>query len=96
MKVIASSNIILRLLDLEMSFKVHINSLDNTLGEVLVQVRHPTAFEYRKLDKIEQWYSTHEKEMVIVIHCLMHWKRYLLGTKFVVVIDNVVNTCFKT
>lgn len=34
--------------------------------------------------------------MTAVIHCLDVWKHYLLGTKFVVVTDNVANTYLKT
>ncbi|KAL6319827.1 hypothetical protein AAG906_036891 [Vitis piasezkii] len=33
---------------------------------------------------VEQRYSTHEKEMTAVIHCLETWKHYLMGTKFIV------------
>ena len=42
------------------------------------------AFESQKLDAVEQRYSTHEKEMIAVIHCLETWKHYLMGTKFIV------------
>ena len=38
----------------------------------------------------------HEKEMTTVIHCLKIWKHYLMGTRFVVVTDNVANTFFTT
>ncbi|KZV57841.1 hypothetical protein F511_03410 [Dorcoceras hygrometricum] len=34
--------------------------------------------------------------MTAVVHCLEAWRHYLLGTKFVVVTDNVANTYFKT
>ena len=34
--------------------------------------------------------------MIAVIHCLETWKHYLMGTRFVVVTDNVANTFFKT
>ena len=50
----------------------------------------------RKLDEAEQKYLSHEKEMTAVVHCLHTWRVYLLGTKFVVVTDNVANTFFKT
>ena len=42
------------------------------------------AFESRKLNDAEQRYSTHEKEMVDVVHYLQVWRVYLLGTRFVV------------
>ena len=56
----------------------------------------PFDFESRKLKNVELRYSTHEKEMTAVIHCLEVWKHYLLGTRFTVVTDNVANTYFKT
>ena len=34
--------------------------------------------------------------MTAVIHCLETWKHYLMGTRFVVVTDNAVNTFFTT
>ena len=63
---------------------------------VLVQERHPVAFENRKLNNVEQRCSTHEKEMMVVIHCLQQWRHYLLGSIFTVVTNNVANTFFKT
>ena len=54
------------------------------------------AFESRKLNNAEQRYSTHEKEMTTVVHCLQQWRHYLLGSIFTVVTDNVANTFFKT
>ena len=69
---------------------------DRALGGVLVQEGHLVAFESRKLNAAEQRYNAHEKEMTAVIHCLETWKHYLMGTRFVVVTDNVANTFFKT
>ena len=34
--------------------------------------------------------------MTVVVHCLKIWKHYLLGTKFVVVTNNMDNIYFKT
>ncbi|RVW60334.1 Transposon Tf2-2 polyprotein [Vitis vinifera] len=69
---------------------------DRALGGVLVQEGHLVAFESRKLNNAEQRYSTHEKEMTAVVHCLQQWRHYLLGSIFTVVTDNVANTFFKT
>ncbi|RVW78948.1 Transposon Tf2-2 polyprotein [Vitis vinifera] len=54
------------------------------------------AFESRKLNNAEQRYSTHGKDMTVVVHCLQQWRHYLLGSIFTVVTDNVANTFFKT
>ncbi|KAJ8899074.1 hypothetical protein K2173_010227 [Erythroxylum novogranatense] len=74
----------------------HTDASDKAIGGVLVQEGHPVAFESRKLNGAEQRYSTHEKEMLVVVHCLDTWRVYLLGTRFVVRTDNVANTFFRT
>ena len=38
----------------------------------------------------------HEKEMIVVIYYLDTWKHYLMGTRFMVVTNNVANTFFMT
>ena len=85
-----------RLSKLEFPFEVQIDVLNKALRGVLVYKGHPMAFESRKLDVMEQRYSTHEKEMTVDIHYLETWKHYLMGTNFMVVTNNVVNTFFTT
>ncbi|KAL6335447.1 hypothetical protein AAG906_029690 [Vitis piasezkii] len=70
--------------NLDLPFEVQTDALDRALGGVLVQEWHPMT------------YSTHEKEMTIVVHCLQQWRHYLLRSIFIVVTDNVANTFFKT
>ena len=89
-----SSELVLRLPNLELPFEVQTDASDRALGGVLVQEGHPVAFESRKLNGAEQRYSTHEKEMTAVIHCLQQWRHYLLGSIFTVVTDNVAKTFF--
>lgn len=91
-----ASEPVLRLPDFSAPFEVHTDASDRAIGGVLVQGKHPVAYESRKLKECEQRYTTHEKEMTAVVHCLQLWRHYLLGTKFVVVTDNVANTYFKT
>ena len=91
-----TSESVLRLPDIELPFEVHIDASNRALGGVLIQKGHPITYESRKLKEAEQRYSAHEKQMTALVHCLEIWKHYLLGTKFVVVTDNVANTYFKT
>lgn len=86
----------MRLPNFDIPFEVHMDPSDGTIGGVLVQEGHPIAFESRKLKDAEQRYTTYEKEMVTVIHCLETWKYYLLGMKFIVMTDNMDNTYLKT
>ncbi|KAK3005608.1 hypothetical protein RJ639_016820 [Escallonia herrerae] len=47
-----------------------------------------TAYESRKLNEAECCYTTHEKELLTIVHCLRVWRHYLLGSNFVVRTDN--------
>ena len=70
LKETISIKLVLRLPDLDLPFEVQIDASDRALGGVLVQEGHLVAFESRKLNNAEQRYSTHEKEMTVVVHCL--------------------------
>ena len=96
LKVAVSSEPVLRLPDFEFPFEVHTDAFDKAIGGVLVQEKHHVAYESKKLKEVEQKCSTHEKEMIAVVHCLLAWRVYLLGPKFVVRTDNVANTFFNT
>ena len=54
------------------------------------------AYESRKLKDTERRYTVQEKEMIVVVHCLRVWRQYLLGSRFVVKIDNVATSYFHT
>ena len=96
LKKAISTKPVLRLPDLDLPFEVQKNASNRALGGVLVQEGHPMEFESRKLNSVKQKYSTHEKEMTIVVHCLQQWRHFLLRSIFIVVTDNVANTFFKT
>lgn len=96
LKIAVASEPVLKLPDFGVPFEVHTDASDRAIGGVLVQLGHPVAYESRKLKDAEQRYSTHEKEMTAVVHCLEVWRHYLLGAEFVVCTDNVANTYFKT
>ena len=70
LKEAISTKLVLRLPDLDLPFEVQTDASDRALGGVLVQEGHLVAFESRKLNNAEQRYSTHEKEMTVVVHCL--------------------------
>ena len=60
MKNAVASEPIVKLPDFELPFEVHTDASDKAIGGVLVQEGHPLAFESRKLNDVEQRYSTHK------------------------------------
>ncbi|KAL0442643.1 UNVERIFIED_CONTAM: Retrovirus-related Pol polyprotein from transposon [Sesamum latifolium] len=87
---------VLGLPDMSKPFVVETDASDFALGGVLMQDSHPVAFESRKLKDVERRYSVHEKELLAVVHCLRLWRHYLLGSPFVVKMDNTAVSHFMT
>ncbi|XP_022872144.1 uncharacterized protein LOC111391212 [Olea europaea var. sylvestris] len=56
--------------DFEKPFEVHTDASDHAIRGILLREGHPITYESRKLKDTEQRYSTHEKEMTAVVHCL--------------------------
>ncbi|KAL0290361.1 UNVERIFIED_CONTAM: hypothetical protein Sangu_2577400 [Sesamum angustifolium] len=82
------TNPVLALPDMSKPFVVETHASDYVLGGVLMQEGHPVAFESKKLKDIEWRYLVHEKELLVVVHCLRLWRHYLLGSPFVVKTNN--------
>ncbi len=87
---------VLKLLDFDKDFEIHSDASNFAIGRVLVQDRRPLAFESKKLNETKQRWSTHEKEMWGVIHCLKTWGHYIGSKDVVVWTDNVTLKYFST
>ena len=61
-----------------------------------MQNGHLIAFESRKLNETERWYTVQGKEMTAIVHCLRVWRHYLLGSHFSIKMDNVATSYFQT
>ena len=77
-------------------FEVHTDASDFAIRGVLMQERHPIAFESHKVNDTERHYTVQEKEMTVIVHCLRTWRHYLLGSHFIVKTDNVATSYFQT
>lgn len=69
----------LALPDYTKPYELQIDASDFALGGVLVQ-EHLVAYESRKLNDAERWYTVQEKEITAVVHYLRTWRHYLLGS----------------
>ncbi|KAA0049809.1 reverse transcriptase [Cucumis melo var. makuwa] len=87
---------LLGIADVTKPFEVETDASDYALGGVLLQNGHPIAYESRKLNAAERRYTVSEKEMFTVVHCLRAWRQYLLGSSFVVKMDNSTTCHFFT
>jgi hypothetical protein len=87
---------VLKLPDFDKDFEIHSDASDFAIGGVIVQDGRLVAFESKKLSETERRWSTHEKEMWAVIHCLKTWGHYIGSKDVVVWIDNVTLKYFAT
>lgn len=82
----------LRAPDYNKPFIVVTGASDFAIGATLFQehdkIRHPVAFESRKLKPAEINYPAHEKEQLAFVYALHKWRCYLEGKPFSVKTDN--------
>ena len=82
----------LQLADPNLEYTITCNASDFAVGAMLRQRQedgdHPVAYESRKMNAVERNYPTHEREQLAVIHSLRTWRYYLVGQKFIIVIDH--------
>jgi hypothetical protein len=74
--------LILVMLDMEKPFSVYCNASGQGLGCVLMQDGHMVAYASQQLRKHEVNYSTHDLELVVVVHTLKIWRHYLMGKRY--------------
>lgn len=73
---------ILKVVDPKKYFVVCTDACVEGLGGVLMWDNHVACYESRKLEEHEKKYSTHELELVVVLHALRMWRHYLLVNRF--------------
>lgn len=82
-----SSCPVLAILDFSSPFVLECSSLEEGIGAVLMQNKHPIAYESRKLTNSEV-FSIYDKELLAIMHALAKFRQYLVCGKFVVKTDH--------
>jgi hypothetical protein len=88
MKKVMSTCLVLSLPDFSQPFILECDASGEGVGAVLMQNRHPIAYESRKLRGTELMYTIYDKEMLAIMHALAKFRKYLVGAKFVVKTDH--------
>jgi hypothetical protein len=88
MKKVMSTCLVLSLPDFSQPFILECDASGEGVGAVLMQNRHPIAYESRKLRGPELLYTIYDKEMLAIMHALAKFRQYLVGAKFVVRTDH--------
>jgi hypothetical protein len=74
--------------DLQKSFDIYCDASRQGLDCVLMQEGHVIAYASRQLRKHELNYPTHDLELATVVHALMIWRHYVMGTKCQIYTDH--------
>ena len=80
---------LLRISNPNKDFLVCTDASTEGLGGVVTQERHTICYESRKLKEHEKSYVVHDMELEAIIHAFKIWRHYLMGNKFLLLIDNV-------
>lgn len=70
-------------------FEMHTDAIGFAIGGVLMQNGHLVTYDSRKLTCSQLKWSTHEKKLSSIVHCLKAWRLYVGMKKTMVFIDNI-------
>jgi hypothetical protein len=65
--------------DIEKPFDVYCDASGTGIGGVLMQDGHVIAYASQQLRRYEEHYSTHDLELLAIVHALKVWMHYLLN-----------------
>jgi hypothetical protein len=79
---------VLKIVDPENDFLMCTDACKEGLRGVLMQGGSVVCYESKKLNEHEVNFVTHDLELAAIVHALKMWRHYLLGRKFVLMIDH--------
>jgi hypothetical protein len=87
--------------DFTKTFILHLDASKFALGATLSQEADDGKLRLinctsRKFNVHELNYPVHEKEQLALVHCLEHWRHYLLGAKTIAYTDNIATRYIRT
>jgi hypothetical protein len=88
MKKVMSTCPALPLPDFSQPFTLECDASGEGIGVVLMQNRHPLAFESQKLRGPKLLYTIYYKEMLAIMYTLAKFRQHLVGARFVVKSDH--------
>ena len=89
LKHLLTTTPILKIADSYKYFVVCMDTCKEGLGGVRIQENYVIAYESRKLKEHEKNYTTHDLELVVIIHALKMWQHYLIGRIFLLMSNNI-------
>ena len=63
-------------------------AIEGILSEGKIGTNKPIAYASRSLSDTEKKYDSYEKEALVIIFCVTHFRSYLYGRKFTLVTDH--------
>jgi hypothetical protein len=88
-KELRTSEHVLKIVDPNEHFVLCTDACKEGIGGVLTQNGHVIRYESRNLKEHESNYSTHDLELVAIVHALRMWRHYLMGNKFKLRTDHI-------
>jgi hypothetical protein len=88
LKELLKTTPILKVADPDKDFTVCVDVSKEGLGGVLTQDGLVICYESQKLKEHKRNYIIHDLEFAAVIHALKMWRHYIMGKKFLLLMDN--------